>query len=277
MEFSVLKKVEKLHIGTVLTDTAGGITGTVPTAIPGTAEAGFNTNSKVETYRADGGAYESATAEGDLDIALKVAGLPLGMLADLFGYLQNAITKVLTIGTPVAGDKFVQYRIQKANGAWRYVTILKSKLAFGEQKTSGEGTGFSDVSFSGNGVKTIFDGAYVRMMDDDDLPAGTTAADLANNWFTDIYWVPGAATLASIAITPTSNALAVGAAVQLVVTATFTPSGTTVVTPYAAYASSDVAKCTVSGAGVITGIAAGTATISVIYNGKIATKTITVS
>ena len=194
MSFSVLRKVEKLNIGTVLTDTAGGITGTVPTAIPGTAEAGFNTNSKVETYKGDGGVYETATAEGDLDIALKVAGLPLGSLADLFGYTQNATTKVLTIGTPIAGDKFVQYRIQKANTAWRYVTILKAKLAFGEQKTSGEGTGFSDVSFSGNGVKTIYDGSYVRMMDDDDLPAGTTAADIANNWFTGIYWVPGAAT-----------------------------------------------------------------------------------
>lgn len=78
----------------------------------------------------------------------------------------------------------------------------------------------------------------------------------------------------SIAVTPTSATVAVGATRQLAVS--FTPSNASSNT--VTYSSSDVTKATVNASGLVTGVATGSATITATSsNGKTATCAITVS
>jgi hypothetical protein len=81
----------------------------------------------------------------------------------------------------------------------------------------------------------------------------------------------------SLAIEPATVAdLAVGADEQLTATATYTPSGTEVVTNATSWSSSDTAVATVSNGGVVSGVAVGTATITGTYAGQSDTSAITV-
>ena len=75
----------------------------------------------------------------------------------------------------------------------------------------------------------------------------------------------------SIAVTPSSATVAIGATVQLTATASPPGSATTF-----AWASSNTAVATVSATGLVTGVAAGTATVSASAGGKIGTSVITV-
>lgn len=78
--------------------------------------------------------------------------------------------------------------------------------------------------------------------------------------------------LVSIDVTPATVSIAVGATQQLTVAKT--PSGAA---GTAAYASSDATKATVSASGLVTGVAAGSATITVTVGSKTDTSVITVT
>jgi uncharacterized protein YjdB len=81
----------------------------------------------------------------------------------------------------------------------------------------------------------------------------------------------------SIAVSPTTKTLSIGATQALAVTATYDVGPTVNVTSTATYTSSASAVATVSAAGVVTGVAAGTATITATYLTKTATVAVTVN
>lgn len=83
----------------------------------------------------------------------------------------------------------------------------------------------------------------------------------------------------SIAITPSTVSIAAAATQQLTVTATQVDGGTANVAASAStlYTSSDPTKATVSATGLVTGVAAGTTTITARYLGRTATKLVTVT
>lgn len=83
--------------------------------------------------------------------------------------------------------------------------------------------------------------------------------------------------VASLAITPASPTVVVGATVQLVATATLTPSGTQVVTNAADWTVDDATKGTVNTAGLVTGVGAGTVNVTAKYGGQTAVKAVVVS
>ncbi len=82
--------------------------------------------------------------------------------------------------------------------------------------------------------------------------------------------------LQSLAITPASLPLTVGEIGALVATATYDDASTQDVTSACSWSSSDPAAATVS-SGFVTGIAAGTATVTGSYGGMTDTSTVTVS
>lgn len=100
-----------------------------------------------------------------------------------------------------------------------------------------------------------------------------TLPDLAPNF----HAVTARPTVASLAIAPTSPTATVGDETQLTATATLTPTGTKDVTLASAWTSSDPGVATVSQSGVVTGVTAGTATITAKYAGQTATASLTVS
>ena len=83
----------------------------------------------------------------------------------------------------------------------------------------------------------------------------------------------------TITLTPASPTIASGTAIQLQATATFEDGSTQNVTTLASWASVDSAVATVNNAGtkgLVTGVAAGTTTITVTYNGVTGNATIVV-
>lgn len=84
-------------------------------------------------------------------------------------------------------------------------------------------------------------------------------------------------TVGSIALTPAAPTAAVGETEQMTATATLVPSGTRDVTNAAAWSSSDLAIATVNNAGLVTAVAAGTATITAAYAGTTDSESFTVT
>lgn len=88
--------------------------------------------------------------------------------------------------------------------------------------------------------------------------------------------IPETLGIASIAITGTQTVVA-GATTQFTATGTKVGGGTTAVSALATWTSSDTTKATVDADGTVTGVAAGTSTISAAYGGVESTRTVTVS
>ena len=74
-------------------------------------------------------------------------------------------------------------------------------------------------------------------------------------------------TLTSIAVTPQAPTLQIGAARALLVTATYSDSTTANVTSASTFVSAAPAIATVSGSGVVSGVAAGSSTVTASYQG----------
>jgi uncharacterized protein YjdB len=85
-----------------------------------------------------------------------------------------------------------------------------------------------------------------------------------------------AATLVSVAVTPATSTIAIGATQQLVATAAYTDGSARDVTTKAAWTSASNAIATVNASGVVIGVSAGTTTMTAAFEGKSATASITV-
>lgn len=83
--------------------------------------------------------------------------------------------------------------------------------------------------------------------------------------------------MASISALPASASIAAAATQQIAVTATRFNSDTQVVTTHCKYQSSDEGVATVDGGGLVTGVSAGSATITVTYGDLTDTVAITVT
>jgi hypothetical protein len=109
-----------------------------------------------------------------------------------------------------------------------------------------------------------------------DLESATIAATIyptSDGWLFERQDTP---VLESIEVTPSTKSLAVAAIGALVATATFSDSSTADVTAEATWTSSAPSKATVS-AGFVTGISAGSATVTATYQGQSDTCAVTVS
>ncbi|MEU3447252.1 Ig-like domain-containing protein [Streptomyces thermolilacinus] len=109
-----------------------------------------------------------------------------------------------------------------------------------------------------------------------DLESATIAATIFPTSDGDLFDRQETPVLQSLSITPASLPLAVGEIGALVATATYDDGSTQDVTSSCAWSSSDPATATVS-SGFVTGIAAGTATVTGSYGGVSDTSTVTVS
>ena len=78
-------------------------------------------------------------------------------------------------------------------------------------------------------------------------------------------------------VTPTNPSLAIQSALQLIATGTYSDNSTGDFTHSATWSSSDTTKATVSSSGLVTGIAAGTATITATSGDKSGSTTVTVT
>jgi uncharacterized protein YjdB len=114
---------------------------------------------------------------------------------------------------------------------------------------------------SNNSVATVTAGLVTAKSAGTGLGTATITASSGGISKTAVVTVTAAA-LNSIAITPASPTVTVGATTQLKATGTLADNSTPDVTNFVTWASSDTSKATVSATGLVTGVAAGTATIT---------------
>lgn len=184
--------VDKLHYALVTTDTTASYAAEQPKAVPGVTEAGFNMNGQNATFYADNGPYDNATAMGEMDIAIACADVTPAMKSDLFGFDYDSTTGELSATDINAPYVAIQYRIQKSNGAYRYVTIYKAKAIPNEEKaqTKGGSINFQTNGFSLKAARRFSDNRLFRILDTDDpsLPESVTPEIIEQNWFEDVDW-----------------------------------------------------------------------------------------
>jgi len=112
---------------------------------------------------------------------------------------------------------------------------------------------------------------------------GTSSTFPNLTWSTANYWVDVAfqgglaATLTSIAVTPTNPNILAGATQQLTATGTYSDGSTRNLTSQAAWASSSAAVAVVNASGLATAVSAGTTTITAALSGVTGNRTLTVS
>ena len=191
--------VDMLHYAIITTDTTSAYETDTPVRIPGVTEAGFNMNTQSGTFYADNGPYATAVGLGEFDGAIAVADVTNALRGTLYGMEYDNATGEMKSGDINPPDVAIQYRIQKANNAYRYVTLYKMKCIPNEEKatTKGGSINFATNGFSMKGAKRLKDGALYRILDDDDpnLPEGVTPAVIAEKWFTDADWTIAAPTV----------------------------------------------------------------------------------
>lgn len=184
--------VDMLHYAKVTSDSTTAYAAEAPIRVHGATEAGFNMNPQTGTFYADNGPYATATALGDLDVAVACADVPPKMRSDLFGFDYNENTGELTAVDLNAPEVAILYRIQKANNAYRYVCIYKAKAVPNEERaqTKGGSINFQTNGFSLKAAKRLKDGRFYRILDDDDpnLPEGVTPKLIAEKWFSEVDW-----------------------------------------------------------------------------------------
>ncbi|MER8266534.1 Ig-like domain-containing protein [Streptomyces griseus] len=109
-----------------------------------------------------------------------------------------------------------------------------------------------------------------------DLESATIIATIYPNAQKELFDRQATPTLESIAVTPSTLTVAATEIGAVVATATYSDSSTGDVTGSCSWSSSDPTKATVSG-GFITGIAAGSSTVTASYLGQTDTVTVTVT
>ncbi len=135
-------------------------------------------------------------------------------------------------------------------------------------------TSGSTFASSATGVATVSTGGLITAVAPGTATITTT---YQTKTATTTVTVSAAVTLSSITVAPTTLALNPAGTGQIVVTANMSDSTTSTVTSSATFSSSASGVATVSTGGLVTAVAAGTATITATYQTKTATVAVTVT
>lgn len=185
--------VDMLHYAKLKTDTSESYETETPIAVLNTTEAGFGVGSQSASFYADNKLVDIATTTGDIDVAIAVADVIPSMKADIYGY-DYSETGVLSGGNLNPPYIAYAYRIQKSNGAYRYVRIFKTKASPNEERvqTKGGSINFQTNGFSAKAAVRAKDSQAFETLDSDDpkLPTGVTNATIESKWFSDFTWNP---------------------------------------------------------------------------------------
>lgn len=263
--------VDKFYFAEVTQDDADGYACGTPVHIP-VQEVGKTTDSASEAHYYDNKAMIVVNSESADTISLVLAPPALERLAEMIGKSFDETTGMM-VDSPRQNKYFaIMYRTKGTDGGYRYVSRLKGQFNIPDETnaTENDGTDTNNVTFEFTGIYTEheftkgkYDGsawekAGVKGIVVDDRYA---AADLST-FFSSVQ-TPDTIQGASVAVTgvtlnKSTASIVVGNDTTLIATvapATATDKAVT-------WSTSDGTIASVSNAGVVTGVAAGTATIT---------------
>ncbi len=197
--------VDRLHYFKLEEDTSRSLTYGEGIEVEGLVKIGFSVQSRVETFYADNVPYTTNVSTGELMASVEGADFTPAVLSDWQGNsYENGLFTFLTAETRYFG---LAWRIQKSNGAYRYVRLYKGLFSIPNQdgQTATNGTiHYQTANITFSGVVTRHNKQAFAILDDDDphLPAGVTKEMIEENWFRDPAWVPEAVNAAEMAGIP---------------------------------------------------------------------------
>lgn len=239
------------------------------------AEIAKTVENSSETHYYDNTGMIIIRSEGSDEIVLTVPALPLRTVAKVTGKTIDPATGAFIDGESVERYYAIGYRLRLTDGTYRYVWRLKGSFNIPDETsaTENDGTDTNNQQLTYTGVKTVTrfsDGKRAKGIVIDERDGLADVSEFFDKVQTPDT-LPDLAIVQAISVSPTTASIAVGAAETL--TATVTPSTFTDVS----WTSSNESVATVSSAGVVTGVSAGTATITATAGGKTATCAVTVT
>lgn len=269
--------VDKFHFAEVVKDDSTGYVTATPIHIP-VQEIGKSTDSSSEAHYYDNKAMIVVNSESADTITLIIAPPALETLSKLIGKSFDPTTGMM-VDSPRQNKYYaITYRTKGTDGGYRYVTRLKGQFSIPEETnhTEDDGTDTNNTQITFTGIYTeheftkgIYDGEKWE-------PAGAKGivvdaryglADVSN--FFDSIQTPDSVEVnpephtdipvTGVTVAPTTDSIQVGE--DLTLTATVAPEDAT--DKSVTWSSSDDTIAMVSDEGVVTGVAAGNATITV--------------
>lgn len=259
---------DNLVAAKLLTDTGSAATWDTVFPLTGVKSISISPNSSDETLFLDDGPAETATTLGKIEVTIAKGDLTTDQKAFLLGHSVDTKGGLVSAGNDNAPWLAIGFRTLKSNGKYRYVWLYKGKFAEPDDKNE---TKTDKVTFQEYEVK----GSFVRLdtsytvdsaarkpwkyeMDEDYAQADPS---VLSTWFSAVKKPndPTDIDVSSVTLNKDTTSIVVGATEQL--TATIAPADATL--KDVTWSTSDATKATVSAAGLVTGIAAGSATITV--------------
>lgn len=253
----------------VLSDTSDGITFGEVKEFTGLSEVGKSTESANEPHYYDNIPAIVVSSTGADTLSLNTSGIPFDMLADITGQMYDSATGMLVEKERVPKYFALGYVTQKTDGTKVLVWRLKGTFTVPEQTstTQDAGTTANGQTLTYTGISTTYKFNTVFDPQGDKCPAKAVNIDTSVNTtmteeaFFDTVKTPddiaGGIEPTGIGVIPSALTLGVGDKFKL----------KTVLTPAGAhgtitYSSSATSKATVDANGEVTGVEAGSATIT---------------
>ena len=276
--------VDNLYVAEVTKDDATGYVCSTPIHLAPVAEIGKNTDSSTEAHYYDNKAMIVINSESADTISITMAPPELQKLAMIIGKSFDANTGMM-VDSPRQNKYFaIMYRTKGTDGKYRYVSRLKGQFTIPEEvsATENDGTDANNTSVTFTGIYTEYEftkGIYNGNSWEKSGVKGIvvdTRYELANvaNFFSAVQTPDtiSGGSVSGIAVVPSTLSLVVGETAQL--EAVLYPAGTS---GTVTWSSSSDDYATVTSAGLVEAVAAGTATITATCNGKTDTCTVSVS
>lgn len=268
--------VDKFYFAEVTKDDATGYETATPIHIP-VQEIGKSTDSASEAHYYDNKAMIVVNSESADAITLTIAPPALDKLAQLIGKSFDPTTGMM-VDSPRQNKYYaITYRTKGTDGGYRYVSRLKGQFNIPEEtyQTENDGTDTNNTQITFTGIYTEYE--FTKGVYDGSAwsPAGAKGivvdaryglADITT--FFDAIQTPDSIQIApephtdipvtGVTVTPTTGSVTVGE--QLTLTAAVAPTDAT--NKSVTWSSSDDTIATVED-GVVTGVSAGDATITV--------------
>ena len=284
--------VDKFYFAEVTQDDATGYETATPVHIP-VQEIGKSTDSASEAHYYDNKAMIVVNSESADTITLTIAPPALNQLAQLIGKSFDPTTGMM-VDSPRQNKYYaITYRTKGTDGGYRYVSRLKGQFNIPEEtyQTENDGTDTNNTQITFTGIYTeyefnkgVYDGTNWSKAGAKGIVVDARYGLADVSTFFDAIQTPDSIQVApspvidvpvtGVTVAPTTGSVTVGETVTL--TATVAPEDAT--NKAVTWSSSDNTIATVED-GVVTGVAAGNATITVttVDGGFTATCAVTVS
>lgn len=272
--------VEGLVAAPVLEDgTANYRVGSV-IELAGVSEIGKATDSTNESHYYDNKAAIVITSEGADTITVNTSAIPLDILAQITGQYYDADSGMFVEQESTPTYFALGYQTKDTNGNVYFVWRLKGRFNKPDQtnQTENDGTDANGQEITFTGVSTIHKftktGKSAKAITVNSSVNDLSAASFFSTVQTPDTVADGTA-VTGVSVSPTTATIAVAGTTTI--EATVAPSDAT--NKNVEFISSDTSVATVSSAGVVTGVAAGTAVIiaKTVDGGYTASATVTVS